>query len=155
MPIRFARAEDLERVNERRRQVNEVHVEGRPDVFKPGFPTELANYVYTIFNDPDQKIAVYEQDGKIVAFAALKRHSKPESPFSFAKEFLDIDEICVDKGYRRQGIATEMMDFIRDYARSEGFDKIELNMWEFNSGALAFYEEIGFTTYRRMMEMKI
>ena len=25
-------------------------------------------------------------------------------------------------------------------------------MWEFNEGALKFYESIGFTTYRRYME---
>ena len=155
MSIRFAKEADLERVNELRREVNEVHVEGRPDVFKPGFPAELSNYVYTIFNDPDQKIALYERDGKIIAFAVLKRHFKPESPFSFARSFLDIDEICVDIEYRRQGIATEMMDFIRGYAKNEGFDKIELNMWEFNSGALSFYEKNGFKTYRRIMEMDI
>ena len=26
-------------------------------------------------------------------------------------------------------------------------------MWEFNQGALAFYENAGFTTYRRFMEL--
>ena len=155
MSVRFARPEDLERVNELRRQVNDVHVAGRPDVFKPGFPAELRDHVYTIFNDPDQKIAVYELNGNVVAAAVLKHHKKPESPFSYANEFLDIDEICVDEKYRRRGIASEMMDFIREYAKSEGFKKIELNMWEFNQGALAFYEEIGFKTYRRYMELPV
>ena len=30
---------------------------------------------------------------------------------------------------------------------------IELNMWEFNKDALAFYEAVGFSTFRRYMEM--
>jgi hypothetical protein len=38
MMIRFAEAGDLKRVNELRKQVNDLHVNGRPDVFKPGFP---------------------------------------------------------------------------------------------------------------------
>ncbi len=35
--MRLAKETDLDRVNELRRQVNTVHVEGRPDIFKPGF----------------------------------------------------------------------------------------------------------------------
>ena len=30
--------------------------------------------------------------------------------------------------------------------------KLELDMWEFNDGALKFYESVGFITYRRFME---
>lgn len=30
--------------------------------------------------------------------------------------------------------------------------RLELNMWEFNAGALAFYEACGFSTYRRYLE---
>ena len=37
----------------------------------------------------------------------------------------------------------------------KGFDRVELNMWEFNSSALEFYEAMGFRTYRRYMELKL
>ena len=66
-----------------------------------------------------------------------------------------IDEFCVDESCRRQGIATAMVDFIRQYAKEKGLRRIELNMWEFNRDALAFYEAAGFRTYRRYMEMFI
>ena len=56
---------------------------------------------------------------------------------------------------RRQGIASAMIAFIRDWAREQGFTRLKLNMWEFNRGALAFYEAAGFSTYRRYMEMKL
>ena len=46
MNIRFAREDELEQVNQLRRQVNDVHVQGRPDIFKPGFPIELQNYLF-------------------------------------------------------------------------------------------------------------
>ena len=71
------------------------------------------------------------------------------------RDYLDIDEFCVDEACRRQGIASAMIAFIRDYAEKEGFDRIELNMWEFNQDALAFYQKAGFQTYRRYMEMKL
>ena len=56
--VRRARENELERVNELRMQVNAIHVAGKPEVFKPGFPEELRNYIYAIHKDPEQFIAV-------------------------------------------------------------------------------------------------
>lgn len=155
MTVRFAQENELERLNELRKQVNDLHVAGRPDIFKPGFPKELADHVFTIWNDPDQRIVVAERDGVLCGFAVLHHIRKQETPFMFSREYLDIDEFCVDEAYRRTGVAAEMITFIRSYAKAQSFDRIELNMWEFNDGALSFYEAVGFTTYRRYMEMQI
>ena len=153
--IRFADAEDLEQVNKLRKQVNDLHVKGKPEVFKAGFSDELRDHIDTIFRDPRQKILVYEIDGAICAFAVLNHITKPENPFMYERDYLDIDEFGVDEAWRRKGIATEMINFIREYAEDEGFIRLELNMWEFNQDALAFYESAGFSTYRRYMEMKL
>ena len=153
--VRWARESELERVNELRMQVNAIHVAGKPEVFKPGFPEELRNYIYTIHEDPEQFIVVAEKDGTICGFAVLHHINKPENPFMKERDFLDIDEFCVDEAFRRQGIASEMIAFIREFAKEKGFHRIELNMWEFNQDALAFYEAAGFRTYRRYMEMFI
>ena len=152
MSVRFAKENELERVNELRRQVNDLHVKGRPDIFKPGFPKELSDHVYSIRSDPKQRIVVCERDGILRGFAVLNHITRPETPFMKERDYLDIDEFCVDEAYRRTGVGTELMHFIRSYAEELGFSRIELNMWEFNADALAFYEEIGFTTYRRYME---
>ena len=153
--VRFAGEGDLERVNELRRQVNELHVEGRPDVFRPGFCDELRDYVYEIFGDPQKKIVVAEESGSVCGFAVLNHIVRPENPFMFERDYLDIDEFGVDEQARRRGVASAMVRFIRDWAKEQGFRRLELNMWEFNSDALAFYEAAGFTTYRRYMEIRL
>ena len=153
--VRRAREDELERVNELRMQVNILHVAGKPEVFKPGFPEELRNYIYAIHKDPEQFIAVAVKDETICGFAVLHHINKPENPFMKERDFLDIDEFCVDEAFRRQGIASEMIAFIREFAKEKGFHRIELNMWEFNQDALAFYEAAGFQTFRRYMEMFI
>ena len=155
MAVRFAREDELPRVNELRKQVNDVHVAGKPEVFKPGFPKELQDHIFTIWNDPAQEVAVCEREGVLCGFAVLHHIVKPESPFSFARDFLDVDEFGVDEACRRQGVGLELVEFIRGYAKEKGFQRIELNMWEFNRDALAFYEAAGFTTYRRYLEMFI
>ncbi len=155
MFIRFAKEDELDRINVLRKQVNDLHVEGKPDVFKPGFNEELQNYVYYIFKDPEQKIVVADKDGEICGFAILHHIYKPENPFMKVRDFLDIDEFCVDEKHRREGIATAMVEFIKNFAKEQGYHRLELNMWEFNQDALAFYEAAGFETFRRYMEMFI
>ena len=152
---RFAREEDLERVNELRRQVNDVHVDGRPETFKPGFCDELRDHLFTIWKDPNQRIVVAEQEGKVCGFAVLNHIVRPENPFMYVRDYLDIDEFGVDENSRRQGAASAMIAFIRDWAKEQGFSRLELNMWEFNRGALAFYEVADFKTYRRYMEIHL
>ena len=151
--VRFAREEDLDRVNELRRQVNDIHVAGKPEVFKPGFCDELRDYIHAIMADPQKEILVAETEGKVCGFAVLNHIVRPENPFMFVRDFLDVDEFAVDREYRRRGIAAEMIRRIREYAKEKGIRRVELNMWEFNRGALAFYETAGFTTYRRYMEI--
>ena len=153
--VRFAREEDLPRVNELRRQVNDLHVAGKPEVFKPGFCDELRDFLYVIWKNPQQRIVVAEADGTVCGFAVLNHITKPENPFMFERDFLDIDEFGVDSAWQRRGVASEMIRFIRDYAGEKGFRRLELNMWSFNRGALAFYESAGFATYRRYMEIPI
>jgi len=152
--VRFAREEDLERVNELRRQVNSLHVAGKPEVFKPGFCRELRDYIHVIREDPQKEILVAEVNGEVRGFAILNHIIRPENPFMFERDFLDVDEFGVDENCRRQGTASAMMRFIREWAKEKGFRRIELNMWEFNRGALAFYEAAGFSTYRRYMEIR-
>lgn len=152
--VRFAKKEDIERVNELRKQVNDVHVEGRPDIFKPGFNEELRNHIYEIWEAEEKDIIVAEREGIICGFACVQFVDKPENPFMNARKFYAVDEFGVDEPFRRQGVARELIDFIKQDAIKRGLPKLELNMWEFNEGALAFYEAVGFKTYRRYMELE-
>ena len=153
--IRFAKENELARVNELRKQVNDLHVEGKPEIFRAGFNDELRDFIYKIWKDPEQKIVVAELNGVVCGFAILHHIHRPENPFMRERDLMDVDEYCVDKEYRRQGIATKMISFIRNYTKEKGIKRLELNMWEFNQDALAFYEAVGFKTYRRYMEMKV
>ena len=151
--VRLAREEDLEQVNVLRKEVNDLHVAGKPEVFKPGFCGELRDFIHVIMEDPNKEVVVAEADGKIRGFAILNHIVRPENPYMYERNFLDIDEFGVDGTCRRQGIASAMIRFIRDYAKEKGYGRLELNMWEFNRGALAFYETAGFKTFRRYMEI--
>ncbi len=150
--VRFAEKEDLLRVNELRKQVNEVHVKGRPDIFRDDFSKELQDTLYHAWEDDQSDVLTAIRDNKICGFAIVKYIERPLSPYTLARRYYSIEELGVDAGCRRQKIGTELFDFIKAQAKERNFNKIELNMWEFNEGALKFYESVGFRTYRRYME---
>ncbi|MGN1164420.1 MAG: GNAT family N-acetyltransferase [Candidatus Ornithospirochaeta sp.] len=87
--------------------------------------------------------------------AVVHHVHKAMTNFQNERQYLDIDEFGVREGYRRQGIARAMIEKIKKYARELGTTRIELNVWEFNKNAIAFYENVGFRTYRRYMEIEV
>lgn len=155
MKIRTATQADLPRVNELRRQVNDLHVAGKPDVFRPGFGEALQQHLHTVFAQDDHEVLVAETEEGVVGFALLRFIDHPGSPYRLPARFLAVEEFGVDEGFRRQGIGRALFAAIRGVARERDVKRIELNMWEFNEDALNFYESIGFSTYRRYMEFTI
>ena len=151
--VRSARRDELERVNELRRMVNDVHVSGRPDIFRPGFGPEMRDYVYKQFDSDEYDILVAVTDGVICGYAVTAVGHKPLSPYNNERYFYHVEEFGVDADYRRMGVATALVDYIKRDAKAKGLSRVELDVWEFNEGARAFYEAAGFKVYRRFLEM--
>ena len=153
--VRPAKRDELERVNELRRMVNEVHVQGRPDIFRSGFCEELERHVVEAFDDENSDVVVALADGGIAGFATVQYIRRPESPYSLARDFYRVEEFGVDEACRRRGVATALVDYMKNDAREKGFGRIELDAWAFNEGALTFYENAGFKVYRWYFEMDV
>lgn len=152
--VRFARRDELDEVNRIRLQVNDVHVNGRPDIFRAGFCDELKNHVFEIFEAEDSDVIVALENEKVVGFACVNHFMRPETPYSLARGMYRVEEFGVDENHRRKGIGKKLIEWIGEDARQKGFDRVDLDMWQFNESALKFYESIGFSTYRRYMEWK-
>ncbi|MGN1021106.1 MAG: GNAT family N-acetyltransferase [Aristaeellaceae bacterium] len=150
--VRWATEADIDRINVLRRQVSDVHVQGRPDVFH-GFNEALAARAGELIRREDAGIAVCEREGVIEGFASILYVDRPASPYRYAQHFLHIEEFGVDEACRRQGVGRELMEWIRRLASETGFTRIELDMWAFNESALDFYEAVGFKVYRKYMEL--
>ncbi len=149
--IRSAIEKDLPQINKLREQVNRIHVEARPDIFKAGFDKELQDHAAWYLTSETNDILVDERDGEIVGMVMLDFISKPESPYGLAREFCHVAEICVDENWRRKGVAHGLMEAVKAEAKKRGLKKIELDVWSFND-ALQFYEAEGFRVFRRFLE---
>lgn len=153
--VRFAEEKDIVRVNELRKQVNDIHVNNRPDHFKEGFCKELQDYVLVLLNGENSNIIVVERDGFICGMACVEYIRKPESAYSKARDFYHVQEIAVDEAFRRKGVASELFEFMKKDAKERNLSKIELDVWRFNDSAIEFYEAVGFNETRKWMEYDI
>lgn len=153
--VRPARREELERVNALRKQVNDLHVQGRPAHFRPGFNPELRRHVYDQFESDSEDVLVALADGEIAGFATVVYVHRPEGPYTRALDYYHVNEFGVDAAHRRKGVATALVEYMKEDARRRGLPRLDLDVWAFNEGALAFYEAAGFKPYRIYMELEV
>lgn len=153
--VRPARREELEAVNRIRRMVNDLHVQGRPKHFRPGFNEALQGHVFEAFESDNFDVLVALIDGEVVGFATVQFIHRPEGPYTLPLDYYHLEEFGVDAAFRRRGVATALLEYMKADARARGLSRIDLDVWSFNDDALAFYEAAGFTTYRRYMEINL
>ena len=151
--VRPARFEELEAVNRLRRMVNDLHCQGRPDIFRPGFGEALQNHLFEHYGRDSRGVLVAVSEDEVAGFAMVEVIDRPESPYNLARSFYHVVEFGVDERFRRRGVATALVDYMRRDARERGLARVELDAWAFNEGALAFYARAGFKTFRYFMEL--
>lgn len=153
--VRYAKKSDFESINEIRKQVNDLHSDNRPDMFKKGFGNEIKEQVNKFLANENSDIIVATIDGNVCGFAFIEYIATGESIYCNPIKFYHIMEFGVDENYRRMGVATNIINFCKEESKAKGFNRIALDMWSFNENAEKFYESVGFKTYRKHMEMFI
>lgn len=74
--IRYAKKSELDRVNEIRYQVNRVHSNGRPDIFRDDFCDEMKNIVYKVFDGENSDVIVAVNGDTICGLQLLNTYSR-------------------------------------------------------------------------------
>ena len=152
--VRKAEVRDSERIIEMLLQICEIHHSGRADLFKKNGKKYDKNELFLILKDEKRPVfvAVDENDVAVgYAFCVINSFSGLTAVNDHVSIY--IDDFCVDKDCRGRGTGKIIFDKIKDYAKQIGAYNIELNVWEFNKPAIAFYESLGMETQRRRMEI--
>ncbi len=79
----------------------------------------------------------------------------PEIPIFVRRRYAVIESVVVAEEHRRAGIGRGLVEKAHQWAVAEGADSIELNVWEFNQGAVEFYERLGYETASRKMSKRL
>ena len=149
--VRLPRLQDYERVSKIMDQVQQLHVEWRPDVYKPASPLITMDMFEAILKDENWYVA--EADGVVVGVLELmKRHV--ESPAQVMKDVLFISTMAVDEKYRGKGIGHLFFEKVKRLKQEKGYDTIELQVNAKNRLAYEMYRKYGFTEKSITMELK-
>lgn len=132
-------------------QVQQLHVEWRPDVYKPASPLITMDMFEAILKDGNWYVA--EADGVVVGVLELmKRHV--ESPAQVTKDVLFISTMAIDEKYRGKGIGHLFFEKVKQLKQEKGYDTIELQVNAKNRLAYEMYRKYGFTEKSINMELK-
>ncbi|MCR4605119.1 MAG: GNAT family N-acetyltransferase [Eubacterium sp.] len=156
MIIRRGEAKDIPRILELLKQVNNVHADGRPDLFIHDKTKYNEEQLEEILCDPTTPVFVGTDDSDVVqgyAFCCIKRILGKNNLVDNTE--LYIDDICLDESLRGQGLAKELYDEVIHYAKVNAFDRVTLHVWECNQSAKRFYEKCGMKPYYYAMEAEI
>ena len=142
---------DIPRIIDLLKQVGGVHHDLRPDLFRAGAQKYDEKALEALLKDPARPIFGAYREGRLVGYCFCVRQEVRDDPVLRDRKSLYIDDLCVDEGCRRQGIARALYDYTLAYAREEGFDAVTLNVWAGNS-AESFYRQMGMQTQKTVME---
>ena len=151
--IRKANKGDYESSLSLFRQVHELHVCERPDLYRENSTPVSKEFFESQLNDVKQHIFVATIGNEIVGVVVMKEEEIIENSFVKARKVLFINSLCVAQAQRKKGIGKRLMKYVFDFGSSLKVDSIELGVSEKNPYAIEFYESIGMTTKSRKMEI--
>ena len=140
---------DVERLA---KQVHEMHVQWRPDLYQ--MPEELFPEEFYAELVKNRELYVAKLDGAVIGFALLKMRVS-EGVGKVTRKIMLIDQVCVDEALRNHGIGTQMMEEVRALARAFGCTDLQLGVYPQNDAAVSFYQKCGFMIRSIDMQRKV
>ncbi len=153
MKIRHAETKDIPGILKLLVQVDMVHHNGRPDLFKgPATKYNAEELAVIIADDKTPVFVCVDDEEKVLAHAFCVHKQEKENAVLTDIRTLYIDDICVDEEARGKHIGSMIYEEVLRYAREQGFYNITLNVWSCNPGAVKFYEAMGLIPQKVCME---
>ena len=153
MEVRSATSKEIPGILKLLVQVDMVHHNGRPDIFKGPATKYNADQLKEIISDAKTPVFVCaDENGTVMGHAfCIHKQELNENVLTDIRT-LYIDDICVDENHRRKGVGEALYKHAVGYAKENNFYNITLNVWNCNPGAMSFYEAMGLKPMKVCME---
>lgn len=150
--IRRAKNRDIPKIEDLLRQVNLVHYNGRPDLFKKGTKYSDSQLSEMIGDDARPIFVAEDENGQVMGYAFCIFEQHTDNTILTDVKTLYIDDLCVDEQVRGQHIGKKLYEYVIDYAKKNGCYNVTLNVWSCNEAAMKFYEACGLKPQKVHME---
>ncbi len=151
-PIRLASPADIDGLRSLFMDADSLHGDALPDVFQSiDGPTRSDAFLSGILSDLDGAVLVAEGERELVGMLYVSVRNIPEGLPLRPRRYGHVDTVSVRRDNLRRGIGRSLMAEAERWAAERGLERIELTVYEFNQGAIAFYDQLGYATVRRSM----
>ncbi|MDE5748961.1 MAG: GNAT family N-acetyltransferase [Acetatifactor sp.] len=147
--IRLAAEQDYDAVARIMRQVHNMHVDWRPDIYMDIDP--ILPYDMYLAHLAQQQVIVAEVAGEVVGLIIYLTRNISGGPMR-ERKVLYVDSMAVEEQYRGQGIGHKLFDYVLRLCQEQQYDGLELQVNAKNAAARAMYEKYGFTEKSITME---
>jgi len=138
-----------------KKEAHSLYVENRPDIYRDSDVMYTDDFIHGYFDHDDKMVLIAKSEEDEVAAYFLVQVIDVDLPMMKERRYLYIHDLAVLTRFRQNGIATEMLSYVADYARKIGATKIELAVHLFNTDALRLYEQNGFRPRAVRMERDV
>lgn len=154
--IRKARLEDYGALCQLFDQIDELHRSSLPHIFrKPAGPPREREYFQGLLEDPDIRFLLADSEFGPVGFVHGALRETPSFELLVPARFVVVDSIVVHHRFQGQGIGRKLMTAVEEWAAQAGADYMELNVFEFNTAAKAFYKNLNYETLSSKMRKSL
>lgn len=150
--IELPKIEDFKKVNELAKQVHELHVNWRPDLFLS--VDEVISKEYFEEMIQAKEIFVAKMQNEIVGYITFNIKEKSNPSMRYRKQ-LQIEAICVDEKNRGKGIGTILLRYVKEFGKENDCTDMYLTVNEENENAIKAYEKFGFKVKSIAYSMQI
>ncbi len=136
-----------------------MHSAARPDIFHD-VPAEarlipMQATSLEMLADENKDLIVWDEGGTIAGFVCVDYVIRPANAYAPEQRYCYVKELGVGEAFRRQGIARQLMQHVRDEAARRSLNRVELDVWSFNEKAMELYTALGFKPRYCYMELDI
>jgi ribosomal protein S18 acetylase RimI-like enzyme len=143
MNIRPATLDDADLLAVLNADVQRLHADALPQLFKQ--PDDLgmiaAAFRDVFFPDPNVCVFIVEVEGAAAGYVVARISHRPENAFTYAQDWIYIDQIGVRPAYQGQGCGRMLVQAVFELAQAEKINRITLDTWAFNTEAQAFFKK--------------
>ena len=136
-------------------ETQQIHAEAYPGIFRHGVSGIPFEYFTRTVEGEDTTVFVAQVEQQVVGYVFLNVHDAPPYGYLMPRRVVEISDIAVLRAYNNKGIGHQLFAASVAWAKARGATDLELQVWEFNKNAIAFYERLGMAPINRTMQLSL
>jgi GNAT superfamily N-acetyltransferase len=145
--VRLASMRDYEELCGLFDELDEVHREARPDMFRPfPPPARTREQVASWLARPESTVLVAQSEEGVVGLAVLLTRDPSGFAGSVPRKVVEVDNLVVRADQRGRKIGRRLLAASVEWARQRRATHVEVTVHDFNRDAKRFYGSFGFAS---------